>query len=65
MIMRVLDKVLNWILCVLVILDLIFIVGYYEKEKKGRIYRSYIKEMQRVKKMDKVKVIKFVKDESI
>ena len=63
--MKILDKILNWTLCIFVILDLIFIVGYYEKEKKSRIYRLYIKEMQRVKKMDKVKVIKFENNESI
>jgi len=62
---KILDKILNWTLCIFVILDLIFIVGYYEKEKKSRIYRLYIKEMQRVKKMDKVKVIKFENNESI
>jgi len=62
---KILDKILNWTLCIFVILDLIFIVGYYEKEKKSRIYRLYIKEMQRVKKMDKVKVIKFENSESI
>jgi len=62
---KILDKILNWTLCILIILDLIFIVGYYEKEKKSRIYRLYIKEMQRVKKMDKVKVIKFENSESI